>query len=79
MQVTKWGNSLGVRLPHALANEIGIDDGQKVNIVARGNALIIEPVAPRYRLEDLLANVTPDAMRTAFDWGPDLGRESVDE
>lgn len=79
VQVTKWGNSLGVRLPRALAKEIGIDDGQKVNIVTRGNTLVIELVAPRYRIEDLLANITPEAMRTAFDWGPDRGRESVDE
>jgi len=29
----------------------------------------------RYKLEDLLKGMTPEAMRDAFDWGPDRGRE----
>ena len=79
VQVSKWGNSLGVRLPRALADRIGAKDGQKVNIVADGERLIIEPVAKAYALTDLLVNMTPDAMRAAFDWGDAVGRERVDD
>jgi len=32
----------------------------------------------RYKLEDLLAGMSPQAMREAFDWGADVGREIVD-
>jgi hypothetical protein len=32
----------------------------------------------RYKLEDLLAGMSPQAMREAFDWGADIGREIVD-
>ena len=35
-------------------------------MVAVGAKLIVEPVAPNYRVEDLLANVTPEAMRGDF-------------
>jgi antitoxin MazE len=76
--VSKWGNSLGLRLPRSLAVQLGIRSGQEVNVVAVGAKLIVEPVAPNYRVEDLLANVTPEAMRGAFDWGDDAGRERVD-
>jgi len=79
IQVTKWGNSLGVRLPRALAKQIGIDEGQKVNVRTSGDKIIIEPLTPHYRLEDLLTNISPRAMRDAFAWGPDAGREAIDD
>lgn len=79
VQISKWGNSLGLRLPRALAQQVGIDEGKRVSIAADGNRLILEAVPSAYRLEDLLANVTPEAMRAAYDWGADAGRKSVDE
>lgn len=33
MQVAKWGNSLGVRLPMALVHQLGISEGDEINIV----------------------------------------------
>lgn len=79
VQISKWGNSLGLRLPKALAEHIGAREGQKLTIVADGARLIIEPAAQRPRLADLLVNMTPDAMRAAFDWGEDVGRERADD
>lgn len=32
----------------------------------------------RFKLEELLIGMTPEAMRDAFDWGPDIGREIVE-
>lgn len=77
--VSKWGNSLGLRLPRALVQQIGISEGQTVSVVAEGNRLIVEGATPSYRLEDLLANVTPEAMGAVFDWGADVGGEIVDD
>lgn len=34
MQVAKWGNSLAVRLPAALVQELGLKSGDEVEIVA---------------------------------------------
>jgi len=79
VQLSKWGNSLGFRLPRSLARQIGVSAGQKVNIIADGARLIIEPVAPAWRLEDLLTGMTPEAMHEAFSWGDDEGREVVDD
>lgn len=79
VQISKWGNSLGLRLPRSLAHQIGVVEGQKVSVTAEGAKLIIEAVPTRYRLENILVNMTPDAMRAAFDWGDDVGREIVDD
>jgi antitoxin MazE len=79
VQLAKWGNSIGLRLPRALALQIGVREGQKVNVIVEGARLIVEPVAPAWRLEDLLQGMTPEAMGEAFDWGDDRGREVVDD
>jgi antitoxin MazE len=79
VQISRWGNSLGLRLPRALAEHIRAREGAKVNIVADGDRLVVEPVKTSYQLDDLLRNVTPEAMREAFDWGDDAGRERLDD
>ncbi|HRJ69878.1 MAG TPA: AbrB/MazE/SpoVT family DNA-binding domain-containing protein [Beijerinckiaceae bacterium] len=33
MQVSKWGNSLAVRLPKALVEELGLKEGDKIDLV----------------------------------------------
>ncbi len=77
--ISKWGNSLGLRLPKALTTEIGVTEGQKVEVRAEGRKLIVEPLRERYTLAQLMENTTPEAMREAWDWGEDVGREIVDE
>lgn len=34
MQVSKWGNSLAVRLPKALVDELGLKEGDEIDVVA---------------------------------------------
>jgi antitoxin MazE len=79
VQISRWGNSLGVRIPKDVARRAGLSEGSRVEIEAEDNRIVIAPSAPRYRLADLLEGMTPEAMREAFDWGPDVGREAVDE
>jgi antitoxin MazE len=40
MQVSKWGNSLAVRLPKALVEELGLKEGDELSVVAAGNGAI---------------------------------------
>jgi antitoxin MazE len=34
MQVSRWGNSLAVRLPKALVERLGLKEGDQLNVVA---------------------------------------------
>jgi antitoxin MazE len=77
--VTRWGNSLGVRIPKDIAGQAGITEGSRVEIEMAGGQIVITPARPTYKLQDLLAGMTPEAMSEAFDWGPEVGREAVDE
>jgi antitoxin MazE len=79
VHITKWGNSLGLRVPKDLVREVGLTEGAKVEIEAQNNRIIITPVRPRYTLADLLKDTTPQDYRDSIvDWGPDMGREIVD-
>jgi antitoxin MazE len=76
--VSRWGNSLGVRIPKEIAAELGLTGGKQVDIVVDGKRIVITCAQPRYKLRDLLAGMTPEAMRDAFDWGPDVGAEIIE-
>jgi antitoxin MazE len=79
VRLSKWGSSLGLRLPRALVQRIGVREDQKVNIVVEGARLIIEPVQPAFSSREMLVDMTPEAMRAAFDWGEDAARERVND
>ena len=88
VQVARWGNSLGLRIPKDIARQAGLREGARVDVEAQGSRIIISPARPRYVLADLLKGMTPEgmtpegmtpeAMREAFDWGADKGREIVE-
>ena len=78
VRVARWGNSLGLRIPKDVAQRIGLRQGASVDVETEGNRIIITPARRRYVLADLLQGMTPEAMREAFDWGPDRGREIVE-
>ncbi len=72
-QVTRWGNSLAVRLPRAYAAQLGVSEGSAIEIVARGDALVLHK--PRYVLDELLAGVTPGNLHGETRTGGAVGRE----
>ena len=78
IQVARWGNSLGVRVPKDIARQVGLREGARVEIEAHDDRIVIAVPRVRYRLDELLAGMTPDAMGKAFDWGEDVGRERLD-
>jgi antitoxin MazE len=48
MQVSKWGNSLAVRLPKALVDELGLVPGDELKVVKASNAeIVVEKVDKR--------------------------------
>jgi antitoxin MazE len=69
VQVARWDNSLGLRIPKDIALRTGLREGTRVDVEAEGDRIIISPAGPRYVLADLLKGMTPQAMREAFDWG----------
>ena len=78
VRVARWGNSLGVRVPKDIAARVGLRQGARVRIEAEGSRIVISVASPVYQLDELLHDMTPEAMHEAFGWGEDVGREVVD-
>lgn len=75
-KIQKWGNSLAVRIPKALADETGISLDAAVEIkVVDGQILIVPLLAPHYELDTLLLGVTPDNLHSEIDTGDAVGNE----
>jgi antitoxin MazE len=51
--VSKWGNSLAVRLPKALVDQLGLKEGDELNVVAAKDATIEVETRERRRLRAL--------------------------
>ncbi len=75
-RIQKWGNSLGVRIPRALAEEVGVGPGTEVSLSAHEGELIMKPSLPtRFRLDDLLETITPENRHSQVDTGEPVGNE----
>lgn len=73
--VKKWGNSPAVRLPAAIMEAAHLSLEQAVEVRAENGRVIIEPAAPSYELEDLLAGITAKNRHVEQDFGGPQGKE----
>ena len=54
MQVAKWGNSLAVRLPAELVRELGLKEGDQIDLIRDDEAV---KVLRQPRAEEVLAGL----------------------
>ncbi len=73
--VQKWGNSLALRLPKAIAQDLEVNEGDPVELKVRGDALEVRPARKEYRLSELLAKVEKGNLHSETDWGGPTGKE----
>lgn len=75
-KIQKWGNSLGLRIPKALAEELSVTEGSAVELSVKDGRLVAAPERrKRYTLAELLAGVTPENRHPETDFGPPRGKE----
>jgi antitoxin MazE len=76
-KVRKWGNSLALRLPKALADEADVHLDSPVEITVRDHTICIQPLRQKeiFDLDDLLAGVTSDNLHGETDSGHPVGKE----
>ena len=76
-KVQKWGNSLGVRIPRGLADEVGLAAGSEISLTAKDGELVLRPSLPsRLRLTELLAGITQENIHASIDTGDAVGAEA---
>ena len=76
-RIGKWGNSLALRIPQALAARVGLTFNSTVELIPRGGELVISAVKPPgSELDVLLAGVTESNLHGEVDTGPPVGGEA---
>jgi len=76
-KVQRWGNSLGLRIPKALAEQTGVSAGSEVDLSVEDDALIARPVrTQKSDLKKLLRNVTATNIHEEIETGEPVGREA---
>jgi antitoxin component of MazEF toxin-antitoxin module len=59
MKVAKWGNALAIRLPIAVVRELGLKDGDQVDIRVSGERAFVVARVPRPIESPAAARVPP--------------------
>ena len=77
--IRKWGNSLGIRIPKGVAEQVDLKTGTKVEFDTSDGILTIRPVRQRrrskYKLADMLAKMKPFQRHGEMFKGGQVGRE----
>src|SRR5215210_7295046 len=81
VEFCRWGNSLAVRIPKALAEALKVSDGKQADMRVENGTLVLRPIVkpgrkPRYTLHELLRGMSKDDVPQEVDWGPSRGNEA---
>ena len=74
-RIKRWGNSLGLRIPRAMAEDLGLKEDSVVELQNEAGQLVIHPKRKSYKLDELLAQVSSHNLHPETDWGPAIGKE----
>jgi antitoxin MazE len=78
--VQKWGNSLGIRVPKAIAEQLHLEQGSKIELDASNGVLTVRLVRPsrrrsKYTFKELWGNYKGPSPYLHLDRDPPVGKE----
>jgi antitoxin MazE len=74
--VKKWGNSLAIRIPRAIVQNLGLSEDNDLQIISNGKVATLERKShTKITLQQLLEKVTPENVHGEIDWGGPVGKE----
>lgn len=72
----KWGNSLAIRVPKSVAQQVGLKEQDDLEIEVQDGNVVLKPYVRRvYRLEDLVKQITLKNVHGEVETGTSVGRE----
>ena len=77
LTVQKWGNSLALRIPKVVAQQINVRKGSHMDMSLVENKIILSSSdVQKYQLKGLLKKVSKANLHKEFSWGKPLGKEA---
>lgn len=83
--VSKWGNSSAIRLPKAVMEELGIKQGEVIELTVKNGKGVFSPapIQPKKISLDWIVSemkrLGPEKEPPSFEWGADRGSEIIDD
>lgn len=75
-RVQRWGNSLAVRIPKPLADDLYLEESSPVDLTLAEGKLVLSPTRPPfYDLADLMEGVKEENLHREVDTGTAVGDE----
>lgn len=75
--VSKWGNSLAVRIPLLIARQASLSEGDCVELaIDSDGGIVLRPTRRKYELAELVSRITSKNRHRETDWGAAQGEES---
>lgn len=72
----KWGNSLAVRIPKTVANDVAIGEGEMVDLQIANGQIVIAPIrGKKYRCDELVMRINRKNRHAEVPAGKRRGRE----
>jgi antitoxin MazE len=76
-RISRWDDSLTIRIPRSFADELHLDDGSEVHFTLVDGKIIIVPVpTPTFTLNELLEGITEQNIHHEFATGNPVGQEA---
>ncbi|MCL2123588.1 MAG: AbrB/MazE/SpoVT family DNA-binding domain-containing protein [Desulfovibrionaceae bacterium] len=78
VQITKWGNSLGFRIPRGIADSLNIQAGDTLELAPAEGGLMLKKAfrkGKRFALADILDSFSPSSAQPEVDFGTPQGEE----
>lgn len=75
-KVQKWGNSLAIRIPSHVADQLSLQQGSEVELTVGEQEITLKPKYTKPTLEELLSQCTPENRHEEIDFGR-AGRELI--
>ncbi len=76
IKISKWGNSMALRLPKFVVEDLKVQEGSLMNLFVKENKLIVEPVKRKYSLKELLKDVDKSNLHSETSTGISVGNEN---
>lgn len=74
--IQKWGNSLALRIPKSVSQQIHVSEGDGVELRVNADGLFVRPARRRYQLSQLVKKIRPSNRHAETNWGGPSGKEA---
>jgi len=75
-KITKWGNSLAIRIPKAIAGDANLKLNRPVDVIVKDGVIVLKPVkTARVSLKSLVEQIREDQLHGEIETGSPVGRE----